>query len=118
MTQWHMLKHELKFEVRLDDAVPLIERHAVQGTVAGDAGVVDQNVNGTEIADYFLQRFGALPVIRYVEFVSRDPGLPGEAFGRFVVSGVGRRDRVSGILQTHGDGFADAAGAARHNCYA
>ena len=88
----------------------------MQGAVPGDAGVVDQNIHRAQVGDNFLHRFGALPIIRDVEFVGRNTGLVGEAPGRFVVSGVGRSDLISGILQSRRDGFADSAGAAGHNC--
>jgi hypothetical protein len=109
---------EARAQVGLDDAVPLIEGHAVQRAVPGDAGVVDEDIHRTEIGHDLLHPLGALFVVRDVELVRGDIGLAGEAFGRFVVTGVGRRHLVSGVPQAHGNGFADAAGSTCHNCYA
>ena len=40
---------EQRVEVGVDDGVPLIRRHLVEHAVLGDAGVVDQHVDRSEI---------------------------------------------------------------------
>jgi hypothetical protein len=50
---------EQRAEIGVDHRVPLLERHLVEGAVLGDAGIVDQHVDRTEIGLDLLDAGGA-----------------------------------------------------------
>src|SRR3546814_18548503 len=53
---------EHRVEVAVDDLLPLLRPHLVEGAVAGDAGVVDQDVDRAHLLlDLAHPRLGALP---------------------------------------------------------
>src|SRR5690606_23706575 len=88
------------------------ECHLVHGAVAGDAGVVHQDVDRPEVGDDLRHARGALVEVGNVELVSCDAGRLVELPGGLVVACVGGGDAMTGILEGHGNGFADAPGAA------
>src|SRR3546814_873068 len=74
---------EHRVEVGVDDLLPLLRAHLVEGAVAGDAGVVDQDVDRAELLlDLAHHRLGVLGRgnvtlgKREVEAVGLHPGLP------------------------------------------
>ena len=73
---------------------------------------------GSEIGFDFLQTLGAGLVGRHVPLEHCDAGFGFEFLRRFVIAGVVGRHFVAGRLQRLGNGGADAAGTAGHNCYA
>ena len=72
----HLAGHvEQRAEIGVDDRVPLIERHLVEGAVLGDAGVVDQHVDRAEVG-FDLLDTGRAGVERVdVPFVDGDARL-------------------------------------------
>ncbi len=92
------------------------ERHLVEGAVLGDAGIVDQHVDRTEIGLDLLDAGGAGVERADVPFVDGDAGLRFELLGSRVVAGVARRDLVARSLQRLADRRANAARTPRHQC--
>src|SRR5690606_4065251 len=102
-------------EVGGDDVGPLLGSHLVEGGVAGDAGVVDQDLDGAEcLFDPAHHGFGLIGR----RHVALDQGeveafrlhrlLPG---ARLLLAAVIGRDPVPGLGQALADGSADAAGS-------
>jgi hypothetical protein len=113
----HLARHvEQRAEVGVDHGVPLVERHLVEGGVTGDAGIVDEHVDGTEICLDLLHAFGAGVEIADIPFVDGDAGLGLELLRRSVVAGIARRNLVAGRLQRLADRSSDAPRTTRHQC--
>src|SRR5665213_18129 len=106
---------EARGQIGRDHLAPLLGRHAVQHVVAGDAGVVDQDLDRAESGLDLLHAGRAGREVGNVEFERGDAGLRGERLGRVVIAGVIRRHLVAGAGQRLGDGAADAARPARHD---
>ncbi|CAH2604874.1 protein of unknown function [Rhodovastum atsumiense] len=104
-------------EIGVDHRVPGVARELVHGGVTGDAGIVDQDLDPADFGFDLLDRRGALLVIGDVELVAANAGLLGEGLGRSVVAGVAGHHRAAGPLQVFADRSANAALAARHQCY-
>ena len=108
----------IEIEVGADDGGPLIEGHLVEHAVAGDAGIVDENVDGAELgfdrADARLAGSG----IGDVELEDRDAGLGFELVGGFVIAAVIGGNLVARFLQGLRNRGTDAAGAAGDQCNA
>ena len=104
-------------KVGADDIVPVVVGHPVHGAVPGDAGIVDQDINWAEIrldpGDAFLDRFE----VADVKLVGLDAGAVGKLRRPFDVAAVVGRDRAAGLLESNGNRFSDATGAARDQCY-
>ena len=88
-------------------ARPLFRLHPVQHGVAGDAGIVDQHVDRTEIGLDLLHPVDAGLVRRNVPLVDRDAGFGLEFLRRLVVAGIIGRDPVAGGVQGLADRRAD-----------
>ena len=85
-----MLKSEV--EIGADDGGPLVLGHLVEEAVAGDAGIVDQDVDRPVLGLDLGDAGGAGVVIADVPFVDRDAGLRLELGGRLVIAGIVGRD--------------------------
>ena len=112
-------------EVDVDDGIPLLFGHAEHESVLGDACVVDEDVDGSEVFLYFLYDFFCGVEVGGVACI----GAAGDAHGFYLPacgleSGchVVVKDEVcecyvcafGGELQ--GDGFANAPGCTRDEC--
>src|SRR5665213_1370231 len=106
---------EARGQIGRDHLAPLLGRHAVQHVVAGDTGVVDQDLDRAEIGLDLLHAGRAGREVGNVELERGDACLRGERLGRVVIAGVIRRHLVAGAGQRLGDGAADAARPARHD---
>src|SRR2546426_1218704 len=121
----HALDHraahvEQRTQVRVDDLGPLLGRHAVEHGVAGNAGVVDQDVDRAELRLDFLQSGGASLIGADVPLEDRDSGRGLEFLRRLVVAAVIGGDLASGGAQGLGNRRADAARTAgdhRNACH-
>ena len=82
--------------------------------VAGDAGIVDQDVDRPELGLDLLDALGASVVVGDAPLVDRNAGLGLEALRGLVVAGIVRGHPVARRLQRLRDRGADAAAAARH----
>ena len=80
--------------------------------VAGDAGIVDQHLDRTDLGLDFLDALGAGLKGGNVPLEHRNAGLRLEFLRGFVVAAVVGGDLVAGRFQCLGDGGPDAAGAA------
>ena len=85
----------------------------MEGAVAGDAGVVHQDVDGADLGLDGLDAGLAGGVVADVELEDRDAGLGLEGVGGLVVAAVIGGDLVALGLEALRDGGADAAGSAR-----
>ena len=103
-------------EVGVDDLFPLLRGHLVEHAVAGDAGVVDEDLDRAELGlDLGHARLAGV-VIGHRPFEGLDAGLVGEFPRRVVVAGVVRRDIAARLLERHRDRRADPPRPARHKC--
>ena len=85
----HALDHrtgdrEHRVEVGLDDRLPFLEGHLVERAVAGDAGIVHQDVDGTELGLDGLDAGLAGSKIADVELEDGNAGLGLELLGAVV----------------------------------
>ncbi len=99
---------EDRVEIDVDHFAPLLGRHLVKHCVAGDAGVVDDDVDRTEGLGDLSDALGALVVVADVPLVDRDAGLDLKLLGGSVVAGIVRGDAVALVLECDRDGVADA----------
>ena len=100
---------EAPAEVDAHDIVPVLEAHLVERAVAGDPGVVDDDVDGTELR---LDRSAAglrRLVIAHVPPPCRDAGRFGKGAGLFVIAGIIGDDRVALPLEPLADRLPDPA---------
>ncbi len=105
---------EQRAEVGLDHRRPLVPRHPVEGAVARDSGVVDEDVDRSDVPlDGGRAGFSGADIAD-VELHHLDAGLGLERVRLLVVAGIVGDDGVAGPLQRLRDGGADAAGSARH----
>ncbi len=110
----HVAAHvEQRAEIGVDHRRPLLELHAVQLRVAGDAGIVDQHVDRSELGFDLLDAGGAGIEGRDVPLVDGDAGLGLELLRRLVIAGVIGRDFIAGRLERLANGRANAARTAR-----
>ena len=84
----------------------------MQQAVAGDAGIVDDDIDRAQLGFDLGEAFLALGEARDVPLVDRDAGLFLELGRRFVIAGVIRRNDVAGVLQRNRNGVADTTRAA------
>ena len=105
---------EGSFEIGVENGVPIFAFHAHEEAVARDAGVVDEDVNATEVFEDLLSCFLNCVVVSDVESV--EAGAVGElgidCLGRRAAAGfVSANDGDFGSFTSEGmgDGFADAA---------
>src|SRR5690606_37283839 len=119
----HALDHRAghvvdRVEVGVDDLGPLLRGHLVERGVAGDAGVVDQDIDRTELVlDPAYQRLGAFRRAHvalhqgHLEAVGLH--LPPPGVGLFLVAVVGGH-LVPQAGQSLADRGPDAAGSPRY----
>ena len=86
--------------------------HAVEHRVPCDAGIVDEDVDGADLALDLLQSFDAGLIARHVPFVDGDAGLLLEFGGGIIVAAIIGGDIVAGLFERFADGRADSARAA------
>jgi hypothetical protein len=91
-------------------------KQLAHGRITGDAGVVHQHFDRTEILLDLGDDRLTDGEIADVEFVDGDAGLGFELLRRVIVAGVGGRYLVALVLQHARDGGADAARSTRHDC--
>ena len=96
--------------------VPLVRGHLVEHPVFGDAGVVDENVDRTEVLLDLGQPSHAILVFRDVPFVDVDARLRLELGGGVIVGMIGRSDLASRRLQRLRNGAPNAPRAAGDHC--
>src|SRR5580698_1001510 len=100
-------------EVDADDLAPLLLGHAVQHRIAGDAGVVDQGVDGPELLLDPLHRRRAVGEGRDVALHRHHAQLIGATLGRDLVAGVAGGHLVARGAEPGADRPSDAARSAR-----
>ena len=107
-------------EVGGEDVVPVLALHAEGEDVAGDAGVVDEDVNAAEVDN---DRFGTLFDGVFAGDVERE-GVGGASgcgdlsgyFGELVGVPGGERDGGSGGGEAEGAGAANSLGSSCNEC--
>src|SRR5690606_3996329 len=87
---------------------PVVVGHLEQGAVAGDTGIVHQDVGRADfLLDLSAAREAGL-VVADVPLVGPDPGLGGEGAGPFLVAGVVGRHGYALVAQGLANGPADS----------
>src|ERR1700722_2794953 len=86
----------------------------MQLRIAGDAGIIDQDVDRSEIGDDLFDAGRASVERGDVPFVDADSGFRLEFLCGLVVTAVVRRNRITGRLERLGNRGADAACPTRH----
>jgi len=99
-------------QVGVDHFLPLRGGHLVEHRVAGDPGVVHQNVDGSDLGLDLGDPGGTGVILRDRPLIGRDAGLLGEGCRRLVVAGIVRRDLVTRRFQAFRNGGPDSAGPA------
>src|SRR5262245_19789466 len=107
---------EKAVEVGADHGRPLFGGHPVEKGVARDAGIIHENLDRPQVLLDLSQSLDACLGIAHVPLVDGDAGLGFEFAGGFIVAGVDRRNLAARILESPGNGRADAARAACHDC--
>src|SRR4029077_11310840 len=106
----HRAAHvEQRIQVRIDHRTPLLRGHAVKHGIAGDAGVVDQHLDGTEVGLDLLEPGGAGPAGADIPLVDRIAGAGLDLRRRRVIAAVVRRDIIARGLEGLRYRFADSA---------
>jgi hypothetical protein len=111
-------------QVHVEDLEPVIVRHLEHGLVAGDAGVVDEDVRAPVGLDHLLDGAAAIPRLAHVALVDAHRGGvgAGEGVAKFsrglVIAGITRGEHGALAGQAAADRGADAAGAARDEGHA
>src|ERR1700683_3267578 len=82
--------------------------------IAGDAGVVDQHIDRSEIGLDLFDACRAGLKRRHVPLVGGDAGRALEFLRGLIVAAVIGGDLITGCLQCFADGFADTACSASH----
>src|ERR1019366_8692922 len=98
----------------VDHRVPLLKRHLVKRAVPGDAGIVDEHVDRTQIGLDLLDAGGAGIERTDVPFEERNAGLGLEFFGGGIVAGIAGRDFIAGRLQRLADCSANSPRSSRY----
>ena len=105
---------EHRLEVDVDNGVPLLLGHTLEGGVFGDASVVDQHVDATEVLDDLFDNLLGLSEVGGVGGIGFGLDAHGLeflfGFQHEVAQGdVGKGDVAALLGETDGDGLADAA---------
>src|SRR5690606_21527407 len=107
---------EATAKVDAHDVVPVFEGHPGERAVAGDAGIVYDDVDR---ADFFGDARAAVEarlMVAHVPFIGPNAGAFGESLRLFVVPGVVDDHRDAIGLKSQRDCFSDAAAAAGDDC--
>ncbi len=86
-------------EIGADDVIPLLGCHLVEHGVTGDAGIVHQHLDGSQIFRHFFQAGGAGLGVGDIPFVNRNSGFALEGSGGRIIAGVSGGDLVACGLQ-------------------
>ena len=105
-------------EIGRDHLIPIFGFHAQQQTVAGDAGIVDEDARQLaahlEVGEQGVDRFGRCNVDAGTATAASEPSVDGSgACGRR----RGTDDARTGLGESLGDRATDAARGARHQCH-
>ena len=103
-------------EIGVDHRVPHLACQPRQRGIAGDAGVVHQNLDRSRVGGDPLDRLLARLEAAGIEFHHTDAGLLVEILRRLVVGGIARDDDAPLLLQGGADRGADASRSAGHQC--
>ena len=108
---------EARRQVGLDDRIPLLEIHAVQGAVPGNAGVVDEDIDRPQVMGDLFNGFLAGIVIADIEFINGDVGFFLEFLGGLDIAVEIGGHLIPGFHQRNADVMAYAPGAPSDYCY-
>ena len=105
---------ERAFEIGLEHDIPIVARHAHGECVAGDAGIVDQNVATAEVGEDLIARLLHGVEVGDIHRVGLGNSWRRSVYGIRRAGGVGFRAADDGDFRAFGgkafcDGFADAA---------
>jgi hypothetical protein len=109
---------ETAAQIDAHDVVPVVEGHACQRAVAGDPGVVDDDVDRAEVCGNLCTAVEAGPMVADVPAIGGYAGALGEGARLFVIACIISGDADAHILQRQRNGLADAAAPAGDDCYA
>src|SRR5688500_8565 len=109
---------EAAAEIDVDHRVPRLAVHPLHRAVAGDAGIVDEDVDRAELAFHLLRAGDAGVEVGDVPFVGLDAIAFAELARFLLVAGIVGGDGDALVAQRDADRFADAAGPAGDDCTA
>jgi hypothetical protein len=108
----HSVHHvKTRAQVAVDDSVPIGAAHFHDGGVAGNACIVNQNVDWPEVSFDLGDARLARIIVGNVELVGGDASLFSELGGGGIVACIAGSYINAGLLQCFTNGTADAAGA-------
>jgi len=87
----------------------------MEGRIARDSRIVDENVDRADLLSDFLQTLGAILVVRNVPFIDRNAGVGLELLGRQIIPMIGRGNLLPRLLQGIADSRANPARPPAHN---
>src|SRR5690606_25319469 len=105
-------------EIGVDHRLPVVDTHPVHGGVAGDTGIVDQDIDRPQVGLDPLHAFAAGLEIAHIPPIGGDAGTRREFLRPLFVPGIVCRYGVACVLQGGADRLADAASPAGHKCHA
>ena len=108
---------EERIEIGADHLLPLLMRHLLQHGVARDAGIVDEDLDRSDLVLDIDDALLAGEVIADVPFERRDLGFIAERLGGVVIAAVVGGDVVACALERPADRGADAARSSRNESY-
>ena len=88
----------------------------MEHAVPGNAGIVDENFNRTQLGLDLFDAFLAGIVTGDIPLVGLDARGIGKGLGLFVIARIGRGHLVSGIAKCERYRLADASRSTRHQC--
>ena len=109
---------EYRLEVHVDDGIPLLLGHTLEGCVLGDARVVDKDIDAAEVFDDFVDNLVRLLEVGSIGGVSLSLNAQClQFFFRFqndiVQSDIGEGNLAAFLGKTHGNGFSNTTSGSR-----
>ena len=109
---------ETACQVDADHLVPLLKRHLHHRRIAGDARVVDHDIDRAEFSLDSRACIKAGLVVAHIPFAHGNSGAIRKFLGRCIIATIVGDDQPTLFLQLQTDCFTDAACTAGYYCYA
>src|SRR5690606_33866881 len=107
---------ETAAQVDAHDVVPIVIAHPGEGAVAGDAGIVDDDIDRADLCRDAGAAVEAGLMVADVPFIGGDAGPIGKFARPFVIAAIVGDDGDAHVAQLQRNGFPDAATAAGDDC--
>ena len=121
LTRPHALDHrathiEQCIEIGGDHGIPLLPGHLMQGAVADDPGIIDQDFDGPGRGLDLSDAFGASFEAADVPAIDVDPRLGAESVGGGDVARISRGHAIAGFGERLGNSGTNPACSTRDQC--